>query len=348
MGRIIVMLALIATCVVTAVAHAQSRSSEWRMVYTPSHRVTYQKEWKYSFPNQQSTHWVIALRYPPELGWSKDAVGKAELLTSDGWKPFQEVTEGSAEKRRMLIMDYPHTDPQLANGFTIRTSLTATVCNQQLVQGRPAKAVSIDSEDQNIFTSATPTFDFDQPDVKKWMNSNSMWKRKNEKTLAFAQRVYQLLRRKLPYNTADGGKWICSQILRTGYGECCRHAIVGTSILRANGIPARTVCGLWAINEQSKGAHCWGEFFLEGTGWVPYDTTIDDKNKNTELYFGRKKGEVLAGMVDFDWVIDAGPYGEQTVFGIDYLPAFWSVGQGNLNSPRLETNERVTVVKRFR
>src|SRR5271166_5996713 len=90
-------------CVMCPNAFGQNAAPEWHMVYTPSHRATFEKEWKYSFPNQQSTRWFIALCYPPELAWSKNAVGKAELLTSDGWKPFKEVTEGSKEKRRMLV-----------------------------------------------------------------------------------------------------------------------------------------------------------------------------------------------------------------------------------------------------
>ena len=106
-------LAAFFVCVTCHDAFGQASTPEWRMAFTPSHRAAYEKEWTYSFPNQQSSRWVIALRYPPELAWSKEAVGKAELLTSDGWMPFKEVTEGSAEKRRMLIIDYEHNDPKL-------------------------------------------------------------------------------------------------------------------------------------------------------------------------------------------------------------------------------------------
>ena len=132
-----------------------------------------------------------------------------------------------------------------------------------------------------------------------------------------------------------------------GYGECCRHAIVGTSILRANKIPARTVCGLWAIDEKSKGGHCWGEFYLEGAGWIPYDTTLDGNHLNSDDYFGSKKGEVLAGMVDFDWVIDARSFGQKSAFGIDAFPAFWSKGEGNTDN-KLDMTEKVHIVNRIR
>jgi transglutaminase-like putative cysteine protease len=345
------LLAAVLVSVACVSAFGESESPEWHMVYTPSHRAVYEKEWKYSFPNHQSSRWVIALRYPPSLAWSKDVAGKAELLTNDGWKPFQEVTEGSDEKRRMVVIDYEHDDPKLRGGFTLRTTLTATIYDQQLKKGKPATPVApLTAEKEKSFLAETDTFDFSKPNVKEWMDDHKMWMGKDEKPIGFVHRVYKELRlqKSLPYDTKDGGPWVYRQILKVGYGECCRHAVVGTSILRANKIPARTVCGLWAIDAKSKGGHCWGEFFLKGVGWVPYDTTVDGNNLDTEAYFGSKKGEVLAGMIDFDWVIDAGLFGKQTVFAVDAFPAFWSKGEGNLDNPKLETTESVRILKRPR
>jgi hypothetical protein len=203
------------------------------------------------------------------------------------------------------------------------------------------------AEEHNYLVPATDTFDFRKPNVKKWMDQHKMWIGENEKRLDFVHRVYKELCLKLPYDTKDGGPWICSQILKVGYGECCRHGIVGSSILRANKIPARTVCALWAIDDKSQGAHCWGEFFLDGVAWVPYDTTIGDDPK-TDVFFANKTGEHIAGMIDFDWVIDAGPFGKQTVAGIDAWPAFWSQGKGDLDNPKADTTTSVRILKRFR
>jgi hypothetical protein len=336
-------------------AFGQGTVPKWHMVYTPSHRATFEEEWKYTFPDQQSKHWFIALRYPPELAWSKGVAAKAELLTSAGWKPFKEVIEGSKEKRRMLVIDYAHDDPKLRHGFTVRTTLTATIYDQRLLRGKPARPVApLSPGVKESYLTSTDTFDFDKPNVKEWMDEHKMWKGENEDTLDFVHRVYKELRLHLPYNMEGGGAWVCSQIVtevgiqKPGNGECCRHAVVGTSILRANKVPARTVCGLWAIDEKSKAAHCWGEFFLEGVGWVPYDTTLDVDHLDSEAHFGIKKGEVLAGMIDFNWVIDAGSFDTQTVFAIDAFPAFWSEGEGTLDDPKCDTTTRVRVLKRFR
>ncbi len=322
------------------------------MVYTPSHRASFTREWRYKFADHRSTKWVIALRYPPTLAWSRDVTGSAEVLTSAGWKPFKEVKEGSAEGRRMFIVETERDDPRLREGFSVRTTLTATIYHQQLQRGRPASPpAALSAAERDAYLAETPTFDYRKPNVKQWMDKHQMWLRKDEKPLDFGRRVYKELRtpRVLPYDTKDGGEWICSQILSVGFGECCRHAIVGTSIFRANKIPARVVCGLWAVNDKSKGSHCWGEFYAAGIGWVPYDTTMEaDVRPLTDAHFGVKKGEILAGMVDFDWVIDAGPFGRQTVFGIDAFPGFWSQGEGDMGKVKLDATERVRILRRPR
>jgi Transglutaminase-like superfamily len=320
---------------------------EWHLVYTPNHRAAFEEQWTYHFPNYNANHWTIALRYPPELLWSREAEGKAELLTSEGWRPFGEIRDQSRERRRMLII-HAQDDPKLRHGFTVRTTLTATICDQRLVKGPPEHPVApLTPAAREAYLSATDTFDFHKAIVKKWMDDNHLWKRPNESRLDFVHRVYKQLRMHLPYSTADGGRWVCSQILKVGFGECCRHGIVGTSILRANHIPARTVCGVWAIDPKSEGGHCWGEFFMDGVGWVPYDTTLGD-DKASDGYFGRKTGEVLAGMVDFDWTFNAGTFGRQTVFAIDAFPGYWSHGKGDLNNPKVDTHTKVWVVKKMR
>ena len=190
------------------------------------------------------------------------------------------------------------------------------------------------------YLEETSTFDFAKPEVKKWMDEHKMWQRKNEPRIDFVLRVRKELRDKLPYDTKDGGPWVCSQILKVGYGECCRHAIVGTSILRANKIPARTVCSVWAIDDKSQGGHCWTEFFEDGVGWITCDTTGGS--------FGDKAAEHLAGMIDFEWKFEAGPFGKQTVQGIDAWPAWWGEGKGNTGNGKDAEKEKVRVLQRFR
>jgi transglutaminase-like putative cysteine protease len=340
--------ALLLLCATGALAFGQPAPGR-HMEYTRSHRVTFEQEWKYSFADFQSSRWLIALSYPPALAWNKDVTARAELLTSKGWVPFKEVKEESKLQRRMFRIDYPHDDAKLRYGFTIRTTLTATLYDQRLEKGKPRAPVpALSAAERRNFLASTQTYDFLNPTVKKWMDEHKMWLGKDEKPADFVLRLCRELRRTLPYNTKDPGRWSCSQVLKAGYGECYRHSIVGTSILRANKVPARTVCGPWAINDRSKGVHCWGEVYLEGIGWIPYDTTYNVGDRDADRYVGNKPAAILAVMMDFDWVVDAGPAGKQTVFAPDVFPAYWGVGKGNPGKAKVDTTTRVRVVKRFR
>jgi hypothetical protein len=66
------------------------------------------------------------------------------------------------------------------------------------------------------------------------------------------------------------------QALYDGYGECGDYAALFCALLRAVGVPARTVAG-W-IAETGASRHVWAEFYLPGYGWVPADPSWDDGN----------------------------------------------------------------------
>lgn len=272
-------------------------AANYHLEYHKSHRASFSEQWEYTFPNYVSKRWFIALRYQPATAWSREVACSAALFTSQGWRPFRLAAEDSAERRPMLIIDFPHEDPVLKHGFTIRTTLTSTIYDQRLVEGPPTTPIGqLTAAQSQPYLAATETFDFNETSVRKWITEHELWKKPDEPAPDFVKRVYRELRKTLPYSTEDGGRWICSQILKAGFGECARHAIVGTSILRANEIPARMACALWATDEQSQGAHCWGEFLWPGVGWVPYDTSANQQDRNTDRYFGSKKGELIAGI----------------------------------------------------
>jgi len=60
-----------------------------------------------------------------------------------------------------------------------------------------------------------------------------------------------------------------------GGGKCADISAVFVTLARAAGIPARDVYGLRLADPKSgdvtSAYHCWAEFYLPGTGWVPVD-----------------------------------------------------------------------------
>jgi hypothetical protein len=82
------------------------------------------------------------------------------------------------------------------------------------------------------------------------------------------------------------------------------------------------------------------EVFLDGVGWVTCDSTAK--------CVGDKPADHLAGMVDFEWVIDAGSAGKQTAEPGPWL-AFWGEGKGSMEKSECKAPEGVIrVLKRFR
>ena len=62
MGRIVVVTLSVA-CILGAATPGQGAEPDWRMVYTRSHRATFEQQWKYTFPKHKSRQWFIALEF---------------------------------------------------------------------------------------------------------------------------------------------------------------------------------------------------------------------------------------------------------------------------------------------
>lgn len=74
-------------------------------------------------------------------------------------------------------------------------------------------------------------------------------------------------------------------------GNCTDFHAMFTGLCRASGIPARFVIGFPLPVGKKEGTvagyHCWAEFYLDGKGWIPVDTSEASKNKaRRDYYFG--------------------------------------------------------------
>jgi len=88
-------------------------------------------------------------------------------------------------------------------------------------------------------------------------------------------------------------------------GKCADISSVYVALARAAGVPAREVFGLRlgqpGQTDISDGHHCWAEFYLPGTGWVPVDPA-DVRAvmlaKNLDLAAAKSYREYYFGGVD--------------------------------------------------
>ncbi|NOY63860.1 MAG: transglutaminase domain-containing protein [Nitrospirae bacterium] len=147
-------------------------------------------------------------------------------------------------------------------------------------------------------------------------------------------------------NVRGCGRGIVEETLARRSGKCADISSVFVALARAAGVPAREVFGLRLAKEAEKdmtgGYHCWAEFYLPGTGWVPVDPADVRKVmlvKKLSLKEAEPYREYFFGKVDeFRIVLERGgrgvtldppaseplnyfmyPYGEVNGKPLDYL-----------------------------
>ncbi len=86
--------------------------------------------------------------------------------------------------------------------------------------------------------------------------------------------------------------WACSE----KYGNCTDFHALFTSLARARGIPSRFEIGLPVSLHEPKGTvsgyHCWVEFYLPGTGWLPIDASEAKKHpKKRNTFFAAQPAD---------------------------------------------------------
>jgi transglutaminase-like putative cysteine protease len=65
-----------------------------------------------------------------------------------------------------------------------------------------------------------------------------------------------------------------SYMLATGHGDCGTQSMFFAALCRSLGIPARATGGYQMILAERPGTHFWAEYYIEGYGWIPCDTTV--------------------------------------------------------------------------
>jgi transglutaminase-like putative cysteine protease len=79
--------------------------------------------------------------------------------------------------------------------------------------------------------------------------------------------------------------WACT----SKRGNCTDFHSLFIGMMRSSNIPARFEIGFPLPDSKNEGDipgyHCWAEFYLQGTGWVPVDASEASKNPAKRDYF---------------------------------------------------------------
>jgi transglutaminase-like putative cysteine protease len=110
-------------------------------------------------------------------------------------------------------------------------------------------------------------------------------------TLEKARHIYDYVIATMRYDKSGEGwgrgdaVWACS----SKRGNCTDFHSLLIGMMRASGIPARFEIGFPLPAGKSEGDipgyHCWAEFYLQGTGWIPVDASEAWKDPAKRDYF---------------------------------------------------------------
>lgn len=166
-----------------------------------------------------------------------------------------------------------------------------------VLERREERALPLKSE-ENVSRQPLPSERFLQPDRLGVIDERvrSLAARITEgkpDTLAKAHAIYDYVIAHMAYDKVAPG-WGNGDTIRAcevGKGNCTDFHALFISLARASGIPARFGIGFQVPRDAKQGAiagyHCWAEFWLPGTGWVPVDASEAWKDPSRrEFYFG--------------------------------------------------------------
>lgn len=109
--------------------------------------------------------------------------------------------------------------------------------------------------------------------------------------LAKARAIYNYVTDTLRYDKSGTG-WGRGDALYAcdvKHGNCTDFHSLFIGMVRAVGIPAKFEIGFPlpedAKNGEIPGYHCWAEFYIDGIGWIPVDSSEASKHKEKSEYF---------------------------------------------------------------
>jgi transglutaminase-like putative cysteine protease len=207
----------------------------------------------------------------------------AEMMVSTLVKPDRAILNARETRRAVYLLSVPDGKiPALPSTASQKAeSLAEKKARLTIDVQHPASAPETDLKDAT-FTAPSQTIDSDDEKVKSLAKRATEGLGPNNKPKrAEAMRLF--VHRYINKKSLGVGFASASETARTREGDCTEHGVLLAALLRADGIPARVVCGLvyadqFAGASEIFGYHMWTQALLEIDGtprWVDLDATLD-------------------------------------------------------------------------
>ncbi len=335
-----------------AVSPAFADEPSYILNVAPVQRIRAVNTFELSYPMFTAEAWIIFACRAPDLPCQTDVSseleprGNAAVELGDRRRPILSARLKVAEERQKKTITY-------------RVKYQATLQSRELVEACPdvrrPLVAELTSDERKASLASTATFyDFDKKPFRAWLDANALHWRKGEGEIDFARRVFLFIKQKFTYEARLDGDLHASTVCRTGRSDCHGLSVLFVAALRANGVPARCLGGKWARSMvqgvqigdiPSSMQHVKAEFYVAGVGWIPVDPSaavVHDKSKAGLDYFGKDRGDFLVFHVDFDLIIDTGPFGKHTFPSLWF--AAWPTGTGDMDECKRREDWQVEVI----
>jgi transglutaminase-like putative cysteine protease len=292
------------------------------------------------YPKIAATEWTIFASRAPELP------GQTQIETT--LEPAGDPVLEKEGLGRTLLMGRVHgTLQNPVNSQRMQLTYHATLRSRKLRKGGASRKVAdLSLEEREMYLAAGGFYDFDQPEFREWVGQHGLERKANEGDIRFARRVFLALKSGLQYEWGSNLDFHATAACKTAKGDCGAMSVLFGSIMRSNGVPARTLWGRWAkssvpgklwYNKPYYQTHVKAEFFARGVGWVPVDVSsavLHDKSPQGLKFFGNDPGDFIAFHVDGKIDFDTRLFGVKTVNGLQNLH-WWVKGRGKLDDGKL-------------
>jgi hypothetical protein len=314
------------------------RDDAYRLEVKPSRRFESEYAVRIHVPGGEVEEWCLLGAKPPQLP-------SQHPIESRMWPPGREIVDLSPEHRPLFRALVPGRG-ETRHTIEPRLLFHGVLHSRTLVVRQPGepdpRRPELTPPAREHHLRETQTLDYKAPAFEKWLERNRLRRDKDEGDIHFARRVYLTIKKEFKYGP---GSAVASKMVETRQGDCGGLASVFVCALRANGIPARCLCGKWAASavagQTDNGAayyqdHVKTDFFARGVGWVPVDPYSGlqfDKTKQGFDNFGNDHGDHITFNVDYDLIVPTEIAGRQELSLLQNV-SFFVHGKGSLKGAK--------------
>lgn len=318
---------------VAAQNSAQRFKGDYHLETKPSRRVKLVLEGALHTPSFNPSAWIIVLPEVPNHAWQKVESQAFRLIIDKGEQAKVKVTPLDAPDVvgcRVQRLVYQPTKPSSSVRYVYEVEATLNEVRLEKGRGRTKPPTLSRREGLSTLAARSP-YDFEAKPFQAYLSKHKLKINRGERDLEFAYRVLAHIHEKYTYRYPPKfGTRLATEVCVEGASDCGGLSILFSTVMRANGIPARVLGGQWALLNKPNDPqyHVRAEFWAKGVGWVPIDGSGAVQWKGAPgSAFGTQRPQFFVMHQEVNLEVDTLFFGKKPILFLQ-SPACWVRGSG--------------------